>query len=164
VCEECEPDLASADPGPPAERCLKVRMPAEIDIANADDLRQSLTAAVDRGFAVVIADMSDTLFCDCAAVTALVSAGQYAALPARSSGLSQPPARSCAPSSSPESPGCSRSSRVLRRLPVGLPTRKCGMQASAVSPRSALAAELITVDPALNNVSRDLPELPVGVL
>ena len=78
MSEECEPDLAPDDPGPPAERCLTVRMPAEIDIANADDLRQSLTAAVDQGFAVVIADMSDTLFCDCAAVTALVLAGQYA--------------------------------------------------------------------------------------
>jgi anti-sigma B factor antagonist len=79
VFEECELDSAPADPGPPAERCPTVRMPAEIDIANADDLRQSLTAAVDQGFAVVIADMSDTLFCDCAAVTALVVAAQYAA-------------------------------------------------------------------------------------
>ena len=78
MSEECELDPAPADPGPPAERCRTVRMPAEIDIGNADDVRQALVTAVDQGFAVVIADMSDTLFCDCAAVTALVVAGQYA--------------------------------------------------------------------------------------
>jgi anti-sigma B factor antagonist len=80
VFEECEPDLAPADPGSAAERCHTVRTPAEIDIANADDLHRSLVAAVDQGFTVVIADMSETLFCDCAAVTALVVAGQYAAV------------------------------------------------------------------------------------
>ena len=41
---------------------------------------------------------------------------------------------------------------------------ECGMQAFAMSSSLALAAELITVDPALNDVGRDLPELPVGVL
>jgi anti-sigma B factor antagonist len=79
VSEDGEPDPASAYPAPLAARCSTVRMPAEVDIANADDLRQSLMAAVDHGSAIVIADMSDTMFCDCAAVTALVVAAQYAA-------------------------------------------------------------------------------------
>ncbi len=53
-------------------------MPAVMDIGNAAHLRQDLLCALDQGFAVVIADLSDTLFCDCAAVTALLIAGQYA--------------------------------------------------------------------------------------
>ncbi len=79
MCEECELGPAPADPGPPAERCRTVRMPPEMDIGNADNVRQALIAAVDQGFAVVIADMSDTLFCDCAAVTALAVVGKCAA-------------------------------------------------------------------------------------
>ena len=79
VSDECQLDRVPADPDPPAASCQTVPMPAEMDIGNADDLRQRLVSAVDRGFAVVIADLTDTLFCDCAAVTALLIAGQYAA-------------------------------------------------------------------------------------
>lgn len=54
-------------------------MPAEIDIGNADELRRDLVAAIDQGFAIVIADLSDTQFCDCAAVNALLTSAHYAA-------------------------------------------------------------------------------------
>ena len=79
VSEECQLDRPPADPGPQAARCQTVPMPAELDIGNADDLRHDLVTAADKGFAVVIADLTDTLFCDCAAVSALLIAGQYAA-------------------------------------------------------------------------------------
>ena len=68
VSEECQLDRPPADPDPQAERCQTVPMPAELDIGNADDLRHDLVTAADKGFAVVIADL-----------TALLIAGQYAA-------------------------------------------------------------------------------------
>ncbi len=78
MSEECQLDRVPGDPAPPTARCQTVPMPAEMDIGNADDLRQRLVSAVDQGIAIVIADLTDTLFCDCAAVTALLVAGQYA--------------------------------------------------------------------------------------
>jgi len=59
-------------------RATVILLPAEIDIANADQVRLDLLAAIDQGYAVVVADMSRTSFCDCAGVTALLSAGSYA--------------------------------------------------------------------------------------
>jgi anti-sigma B factor antagonist len=59
--------------------CLIARMPAEIDIANAGQVRSDLLAAIDRGAAVVVADLSRTSFCDCAGVSALLAAASHAA-------------------------------------------------------------------------------------
>lgn len=56
-----------------------ISLPAEVDIANAGQVRADLLAAIDRGHQVVVADMSRTSFCDCAGVTALLAAGHYAA-------------------------------------------------------------------------------------
>jgi anti-sigma B factor antagonist len=57
-----------------------VTLPAEIDIANARDVRNQLTTAVLRpGVQVVIADMTATTFCDSTGIRALVLAHQRAA-------------------------------------------------------------------------------------
>ena len=49
-----------------------VALPAEIDIANADQVREDLLAVLNQGAAVLIADLSGTTFCDSAGVSALV--------------------------------------------------------------------------------------------
>jgi anti-sigma B factor antagonist len=51
-----------------------VRMPAEIDITNADEIRQRLRAAASRSSSVLIIDMSATTFCDSAGVQAIIDA------------------------------------------------------------------------------------------
>jgi anti-anti-sigma factor len=56
-----------------------VLLPPEIDIANADSVRKDLMTAIGRGSTVVIADLSHTSFCDCAGVSALMTAGGLAA-------------------------------------------------------------------------------------
>jgi len=53
-----------------------VALPAEIDIANADPVRDRLLAALGQGLAVLIADMSSTTFCDSAGVRMLVQVSQ----------------------------------------------------------------------------------------
>lgn len=57
-------------------QAVAVTLPAEIDIANADALRERLLAALKEGRAVLIADMSSTTFCDSAGVRALVQVSQ----------------------------------------------------------------------------------------
>lgn len=54
-------------------------LPAEVDVSNADQIRQDLAAVVAQGASLVIADMSATTFCDSAGVTALVRAMRKAA-------------------------------------------------------------------------------------
>ncbi|HEU5418900.1 MAG TPA: STAS domain-containing protein, partial [Streptosporangiaceae bacterium] len=51
-----------------------VRLPGEIDIANADQVRTGLCAAAQPGVAVVIADMTATQFCDSCGVRSLLVA------------------------------------------------------------------------------------------
>jgi anti-sigma B factor antagonist len=48
-----------------------VTLPAEIDISNADQVREDLLSVLNRGAAVLIADLSNTTFCDSAGVAAL---------------------------------------------------------------------------------------------
>src|SRR5262249_17448723 len=47
-------------------------LPAEIDMSNAEQVRQGLLSAVAQGASRVIADMTATTFCDSAGVTVLV--------------------------------------------------------------------------------------------
>jgi anti-sigma B factor antagonist len=54
-----------------------VAMAGEIDITNADDMRQALLAVVSDGAAVLIIDMSGTTFCDSAGVQAIVDAYRH---------------------------------------------------------------------------------------
>jgi len=56
-----------------------VRLPEEIDVTNADQVRGDLQAALDQGAATVIADLSGTMFCDSRGLHALVGAHKRAA-------------------------------------------------------------------------------------
>lgn len=51
-----------------------VRFPAEVDIACAGDLRDRMLALLNRGAAVLVADLRTTVFCDCAGLNALLRA------------------------------------------------------------------------------------------
>lgn len=55
-------------------RAAVVKLPVEVDVSNADQVRQDLVTLAEQGAALVIADMSATTFCDSAGVTALVRA------------------------------------------------------------------------------------------
>ena len=54
-----------------------VRLPAEIDVANAESLYDQLCSACAPGFAVV-ADLTSTTFCDSLGVRRMMLAHQYA--------------------------------------------------------------------------------------
>jgi anti-sigma B factor antagonist len=56
-----------------------ITMPAEIDVTNADEIRQALLAAAGQDAAVLIIDMSETTFCDSAGVQAVITAQKQAA-------------------------------------------------------------------------------------
>ena len=56
-----------------------VTLPVEIDIANADLIREDLLSILNRGAATLIVDMGGTTFCDSAGVSALVRAHKRAA-------------------------------------------------------------------------------------
>lgn len=51
-----------------------IRLPAEVDITNADAIREDMLSLINQGAAVLIADLSVTTFCDSAGVNALVRA------------------------------------------------------------------------------------------
>jgi anti-sigma B factor antagonist len=59
-------------------RVAVVTLPAEVDVSNADQIRQDLIAVLARDASLVIIDMSATTFCDSAGVTALVRAVRQA--------------------------------------------------------------------------------------
>jgi anti-anti-sigma factor len=53
--------------------------PAEIDIANAGQLRAALLAAAAQGHATIVVDLSETAFCDTSGLQVLVLAHRRAA-------------------------------------------------------------------------------------
>src|ERR1700683_1181427 len=55
-------------------RTAVVIPPAEIDITNADHVREDLLSVLNQGAALLIADLSKTTFCDSAGVGALARA------------------------------------------------------------------------------------------
>jgi len=55
-----------------------VRAPEDIDITNASDFREALLAAAERGPGITVIDLSQTQFCDSAALHALVAAHKRA--------------------------------------------------------------------------------------
>lgn len=55
-----------------------VRLPAEIDSSNAEQIHQRLCAALTPGVRVVVADLTATTFCDVAGVRSLARARNYA--------------------------------------------------------------------------------------
>ncbi len=52
-------------------RTAVVTLPAEIDITNADQVREDLLSVVNQGADLLVADLSRTTFCDSAGVGAL---------------------------------------------------------------------------------------------
>jgi anti-sigma B factor antagonist len=51
-----------------------IRLPAEVDITNADAIREDMLSLINQGAVALIADMSTTTFCDSAGVNSLVRA------------------------------------------------------------------------------------------
>ena len=51
-----------------------VTLPAEIDISNADQVREDLLSVINQGATLLVVDMSATTFCDSAGVNAMVRA------------------------------------------------------------------------------------------
>jgi anti-anti-sigma factor len=57
-----------------------VAFPGQVDVSNADQLRDRLLSVINRGATVVVADMTGTLSCDHAAMDAIARAFQRAAV------------------------------------------------------------------------------------
>lgn len=55
-----------------------ITLPEEIDLSNADQVRDELLSILNRGPSVLIVDMAATTFCDSAGVNALVRAHKRA--------------------------------------------------------------------------------------
>jgi anti-sigma B factor antagonist len=56
-----------------------VRLPTEIDLNIADDVREELLSVLNQGAVALIADMTGTTFCDSAGIAALIRAARRAA-------------------------------------------------------------------------------------
>ena len=56
-----------------------VALPVEIDVTNADAVREDLLAVLNHGAVLLVADLSKTTFCDSAGVSALVRTFRRAA-------------------------------------------------------------------------------------
>ncbi len=56
-----------------------VTLPTEIDVTNADAVREELLGVLNQGSVLLIADLSKTTFCDSAGVSALVRTFRRAA-------------------------------------------------------------------------------------
>lgn len=55
-----------------------VRLPDEIDIANAEAVRDTLLAILNQGIDTLVIDMTGTTFCSCAGASAVARAHQRA--------------------------------------------------------------------------------------
>lgn len=71
-------DGPAAEADGPAAGAEIVILPTEVDVANADMVRAALSAVLARGVGVLIADMADTVFCDCTGAAALLAAHRRA--------------------------------------------------------------------------------------
>jgi anti-sigma B factor antagonist len=56
-----------------------VTLPVEVDVTNADMVREDLLAVLNHGAVLLVADLSKTTFCDSAGVSALVRTFRRAA-------------------------------------------------------------------------------------
>jgi anti-sigma B factor antagonist len=59
-------------------RTAIVRLPAEVDITIADDLREALLSVLNQSAVALVVDMTLTTFCDSAGITALTRAARRA--------------------------------------------------------------------------------------
>jgi anti-sigma B factor antagonist len=53
-------------------RAAVATLPAEIDVTNADPIRDELLSVVSQGAALLVADLSMTIFCDSTGISTLV--------------------------------------------------------------------------------------------
>ena len=67
MSEECFPVIWS-------RQAAVVMLPAEIDVTNADAVRDALLSVLNGGALGLVVDMTATTFCDSAGITALVRA------------------------------------------------------------------------------------------
>jgi anti-sigma B factor antagonist len=150
---------AESESGGPARHAAGwtvVTLPAEVDIANADQVRADLVAAARLGCPVVIADMRRTSFCDCAGVRLLIEAANQA-LRAGAELRIVTSARSVLRTFN------------LTALPLAIrvdPTMS-DAQRGPHAPRrrgSGVTRELASVDLPRDQVGGDVLDLPVGVL
>ncbi|MBV9795515.1 MAG: STAS domain-containing protein [Actinobacteria bacterium] len=58
----------------PAGRTAIVALPAEIDVNNSDEVFRQLSTALRSGVELLIADFSETIYCDVSAIRAIVRA------------------------------------------------------------------------------------------
>ncbi len=70
------PDRLADWTGRAAQGWKIVRLPIDIDIANAGQVTADLLAAASPAATTVLGDMTATAFCDCAGVSALLTAGR----------------------------------------------------------------------------------------
>jgi len=70
--------VAVTDLQRPAEPVV-IPLPAEIDMANAEDVGDQLRSALTPGVTIVIADMTTTVFCDSSGIRSLLLAHDHAA-------------------------------------------------------------------------------------
>jgi len=56
-----------------------IRMPPEVDVTIADEMREALLSVLNLGASAVVVDMTRTTFCDSAGISALVRASRRAA-------------------------------------------------------------------------------------
>ena len=71
-----------------SDRSAIVTLPAHLDASNAGQIRAELLALISQATAVLIADMSGTVFCDQAGADALALAYQHLKSPGPSCGWS----------------------------------------------------------------------------
>lgn len=72
-----------------------IRLAAEIDLTNRDQVYDQLCAAFAGGAAVVVADLTATSFCDCGSLRCLLAVQHRAAAREASSGSRSRPAARC---------------------------------------------------------------------
>ena len=73
------PAGAPPEAAPPEAPLAVIPLPESIDIVNDCDVEDMLVAAIEAGAAVLVADGSQTTFCGCSGVTALILAHRRAA-------------------------------------------------------------------------------------
>jgi anti-sigma B factor antagonist len=78
VPEDLLSDGLPAGAGGPAAEAEVVVLPTEVDVANADMVLAALSAVLARGVRILVADMADTVFCDCTGAAALLAVHRQA--------------------------------------------------------------------------------------
>ncbi len=139
-------------------------LPAEVDIANAGEVHADLIAAVRLGCPVVIADLRRTSFCDCAGVSLLMAVARQAL---RAGAEIRIVASSRSVLRTFELTGLPLAMRVYPTMTDA--QRGPPSPARTAPPRpkrrgSRVAGELVSVDLPRHQVSREVLDLPVGVL